>query len=107
MTEDDTAIIESTHPHVVFCSDKTSAWCVLMPSHAAAVEYTTRAYDGIIVPIRVARAGSDLLAACKDLLAFGVEMDDERLGYVVAQIDRRDIEAAEAAIAKATKGTGP
>lgn len=45
-------------------------------------------------------SGNDkkLLAALKELLAFGVELDDPRLTYVVAQVDRNAITDAKALI---------
>lgn len=39
-----------------------------------------------------------LYDALKELLTFGVELDDARLSYVVAQVDRGAIEDAQAAI---------
>lgn len=47
----------------------------------------------------VAREHEALLSALKETLNFGVELDDGRLGYVVAHLDRDAIAAAHAAIA--------
>jgi hypothetical protein len=39
-----------------------------------------------------------LAKAVKEMMAWGVELDDERLKYIVAQVYRRDIEVVEAAL---------
>lgn len=43
----------------------------------------------------------ELVEALSKLLTYGVEMDDERIGYVTAQLDRVTIDRSRAALAKA------
>jgi hypothetical protein len=39
-----------------------------------------------------------LVGAVKEMMAWGVELDDERLKYIAVQVYRRDIEVVEAAL---------
>lgn len=45
----------------------------------------------------------ELVEALAEMLTYGVEMDDERIGYVTAQLDRVTIDRARAALAKAMR----
>lgn len=52
---------------------------------------------------RLIAAAPQLFEALKEILNYGIEMDDSRLGYVCVQIDRDAIEDARAALALASK----
>lgn len=45
-------------------------------------------------------AAEDVVAAARDLRAWGVEHDDPRLRYISVQVDRADIEAFDEALSR-------